>query len=99
MRRVDLGLVAWGEGLGELGAEILAAVALVVDLGLDAEAEVDVVAAFAEEMAGRAGADDVAVLDFPFRLVVGMRLPAGEVLAVEKLHPFLLRAGLCRGIA
>src|SRR5260370_675412 len=56
--RVDLSLVARGEGLGELGAEILAAVALVVDLGLDAEAEVLIVAALAEEVAGGTAADD-----------------------------------------
>src|SRR5262245_35001634 len=98
---VDLGLVALGKPGPERGAEILAAVALVADLGLDAEVEVGEVAALAEEMAGLfAAGDDDALLDAPLAGVLWVRLPAGEVFAVEKGNPavglLLLAAGVER---
>src|SRR5262249_3444615 len=60
----DLRLPADREARFELRAEILSAVALVVDLRLDEVMEV-LVLALGEQMAGRAAADDDAVLDLP----------------------------------
>src|SRR5262249_6411180 len=94
---VDLGLVAGRIAGRELGAEILPAVALVADLGLDAIVEVLVVVALAEQVAGLlAAGDEDAFLDAPLAGVLGMRLPAVQVLAVEELHPagVVLAAGV-----
>src|SRR5262249_38053628 len=90
VRGVDLRLVAFGEAGSVLGAEILPAVAFVVDLGLNAIAEVLVIAALAEQMAGRACADQHAILDRPSGLAARMLLPAAQVLAVKERLPFLL---------
>src|SRR5262245_60284719 len=52
MSAVDLGFIALGKAGSELSAEILAAVAVIVDLGLDPVDEVFIIAALAEKMAG-----------------------------------------------
>src|SRR5579871_5440458 len=62
---VDLGFVAGRETRLELGAEILTAVAAVVDFGFDAENEIDVVTALAEQVRRGAAADDLAILEAP----------------------------------
>src|SRR5262249_34064868 len=83
-RAVDLRLVTVGEARSVLGAEILPAIALVVDAGLDAENEVLVIAALAEEMPEVAVAGEDAVLDRPHGFIVRMAFPAGAILAVEE---------------
>src|SRR5438445_5748484 len=70
-------------------AEKLAAVAHVIDLGLDTKVEILEVASFSEQMAGllRKTAGQNAILDCPIARLIGMRLPAFQVLAVEELDP------------
>ena len=65
VRGVDLCLVTLGKVGTKRGAEVLAAVAAIIDGGFDAVLEIGVIAALAEEMAGRAAADQHAVLDPP----------------------------------
>src|SRR5262249_50004255 len=62
MRGVDLRLVAGREAAFEPRAEVLPAVAMVVDLGLDAVFEVHVIVALTEQVARRPAADEDSVL-------------------------------------
>src|SRR5262249_37154829 len=71
-----------------LAAKVDAAVATVVDAGFGSEVKVLVIVAFGVEMPHISAADQQAVLRLPAGLVLGQRLPAGQVLAVEQLyHP------------
>src|SRR5438552_18566907 len=88
MGAVDLCLVAFGETGTYMGAEILSAIAVIVDLCFHAVAEILIVAALAKEMAFRPATDQNPVFHFPLGLVGLMRFPAGQVLAVKELHPF-----------
>src|SRR5262249_34897624 len=83
VRGVDLGLVPPRERRPELSAEVLSAIAVVIDHGLNAVTEVVVIAALAEEVSRGAGADEDAVLPLPLGFVSRVSLPAGKVLAVE----------------
>src|SRR5262249_19981987 len=93
MSAIDLGLVAAGKTGTELGAEILAAVAVIIDLRFHAIDEILIIAAFAEEVPGLTAADENAVLHFPFRFVFGMGLPAGQIFSVEKLDKAFVIVG------
>src|SRR5262249_9764326 len=64
-----------------------AAVAPVVDPGLDAQVEVPVGPGGVEEHAVAARAGQHATPDLPARRADAVRLPAGHVLAVEQLNP------------
>src|SRR3954470_2762954 len=66
-------------------AEKLAAIPAVVDPRFNAKLEVSVIAALREQVAGPS--HELAILDLPVRLFIGMRLPAGEIFAVEELDP------------
>lgn len=94
---VDLRFEPGWERLGVLHAEVLAAVALVADLGFNAINKIGKVVAFGEEVAGGAGALDGAVFHFPLRLVVGVGLPAGQILAIEQLDKATFWLVLRRG--
>src|SRR5581483_2076349 len=90
--RVDLGLVAFGEPWAKLGAEVLTAVALVVDHRLDAVNEVLVVAALGEQMAGRAAADQNAVLHPPqreFLVILALAIVGDDLAVLLLLDDFL----------
>src|SRR5262249_20799144 len=82
----DLRLIAEGKAGAEGGAEKDPAVADVVEHGLDAEVEVLVVAALAEQVATPSPADQDAVRDAPAVPLAGGRLPPRPVLAVEQRH-------------
>src|SRR4029077_10011572 len=82
------------------GAEILSAVAVIVDFGFDPVDEVFIIIALAKEMPSRARPDEDAGLHLPLSLVFRMGLPTFQVLTVEQLHPtfvvVLVIAGLRR---
>src|SRR5207248_7959524 len=71
LRFVTLGVDAPSEAV--FRAKVNAAIAEVVDLGLDAKMKVLVIAACAEQMASRSAADQDAVLDAPVARLVGVR--------------------------
>ena len=85
---VDLGFVAVRVAGHERGSEILAGIPLVRYFGDDLVMEVGVIALLRKEMARvTALADNAAIRDAPVARIFWMGLPAGEVFAVEKLHP------------
>ena len=90
---IDLVLIAAHQSVDEAAAELHAAVETFVDLELHLEDEVAVLAFGAEERIGRIGrrrADNRAV-DNLERGVAAHAGPPLECLAVEELHPILLR--------
>src|SRR5262249_26318464 len=102
MRAVNLRLVTARETGSELRAEILTTVAVIVDLGFHSVAKILVIAALAEEMTLWSGAEENAVFNFPFSLVIRMRFPTRQILAVEELDPFsilfVIRLGQLRSL-
>ena len=68
--RVDLCLVTGRKSFGVSCPEVLAAVAFVIDLGLDAEVKIRVVTTLAEDVTSRPGANECTIL--PFGLVIGV---------------------------
>jgi hypothetical protein len=69
----------------ELGAEVLTAVAGVVDLRLDPEVKVLVIVPQGEKMADlRTAADEDSVPHFRFGIVLGMSFAARQISAVEQ---------------